>query len=173
VLCGHSMGGLVAACLVGRGLAQVDALVLSSPALDPGLGRWQQFLLGTFERIVPALSLRNGLDPDLLSHDPEVVAAYRADPQVHDRISPRLARFIIDAGTEVMARAPHWQVPTLLMYAGADKLVDPEGSRAFAKAAPAQVVTACCFEDLFHEILNEVEAEPVYDLVRQWLLARF
>jgi alpha-beta hydrolase superfamily lysophospholipase len=102
-----------------------------------------------------------------------VVAAYRADPSVHDRISARLARFIADAGPLVVGRAAQWKAPTLLMYAGADKLVDPRGSRAFAAAAPAQVVTAHCFEALFHEIFNELDSEPVFEMLRQWLDERF
>ena len=44
VLLGHSLGGLVAASFVARGVRQVDALVLSSPALDPGLSAFQKFL---------------------------------------------------------------------------------------------------------------------------------
>ena len=39
VLLGHSMGGLVAASFVARGVRPVDALVLSSPALSP---TWQR-----------------------------------------------------------------------------------------------------------------------------------
>ena len=64
----------------------------------------------------------------------------------------------------VRTRAPSWKVPTLLMYAGDDRLVDPAGSRAFAAAAPPQFVTARCFEGCYHEIFNEPDAEPVYRL---------
>ena len=55
------------------------------------------------------------------------------------------------------------------MYAGADRLVNPEGSRAFAAAAPQQVVSAHCFEGLYHEIFNEPESQPVFERLRQWL----
>ena len=109
----------------------------------------------------------------MISHDPAVVAAYRADKLVHDRISARLARFIADDGPATVALAPDWKVPTLLLYAGADKLVNPAGSRAFAAAAPKQVVTAHCFETLYHEIFNELDAEPVFAALKAWLDARF
>lgn len=173
ILLGHSMGGLVAAWLVALGQARVEGLVLSSPALDPGLSAFQKLLLATLPRVAPNLTVGNGLDPDFLSHDPEVVAAYRADARVHDRISGRLARFIADGGPMVVAHASHWPVPTLLMYAGTDKLVDPAGSRAFAAAAPGQTVTSHCFEDLFHEIFHEAESEPVFEMLERWLDARF
>jgi alpha-beta hydrolase superfamily lysophospholipase len=173
IVLGHSLGGLVAARLVALGGVPIDGLVLSSPALDPGLSRFQKILVAILPRIAPNLTVGNGLDPDFLSHDAEVVAAYKADPRVHDRVSARLGRFIAQGGAPVLAHAGDWKVPTLLMYAGADKLVDPAGSRAFAAAAPAAVVAAHCFEDLFHEIFNELESEAVFEVLRHWLDARF
>ena len=64
-------------------------------------------------------------------------------------------------------------MPTLLLYAGDDRLVKPAGSKAFAAAAPPAVVTARCFPALYHEIFNEREAGPVFESLRDWLDARF
>ena len=173
LLLGHSMGGLVASCFVAQKRLTVDGLILSSPALDPGLNAFQRLLLAFMPRLAPNFTVGNGLDVDFISHDAGVVAAYKADPRVHDRISGRLARFIADAGPWVVSRAPQWKVPTLLLYAGADQLVNPRGARAFAEAAPKDVVTVRCFDDLFHELFNELDAEPVFEALRQWLDARF
>lgn len=173
VLLGHSMGGLVAAGFVARGVLPVDGLVLSSPALALRTTAVQRLLLNIVPRVAPNVTVGNGLDPTYLSHDPQVVAAYRQDPRVHDRISGRLGRFLADEGQLVRTRTPHWTVPTLLLYAGDDRLVDPTGSRAFAERAPRDVVTARCFDDLWHEIFNERDAEPVFAALRQWLDARF
>ncbi|MEJ6021393.1 alpha/beta hydrolase [Ramlibacter sp. PS4R-6] len=173
IVFGHSMGGLVAACLVALGQVRVDGLVLSSPALDAGLTPVQKFLLATLPRIAPNLVVRNGIDPHNISRDPAVVAAYQADPRVHDRISARLGRFIADAGPTVIAHAAQWSVPTLLMFAGEDKLVSPAGSRAFAEAAPPQVVATHCFEHCFHEIFNEPDNEAVFGMLQRWLDANF
>lgn len=173
ILLGHSLGGLVAARFVSLALRPVQALVLSSPAFDPGLNAVQKLLLAVLPKIAPNLRVGNGLDPSLLSHDPAVVAAYRADRLVHDRISGRLARFIADSGPATLARAPSWTVPTLLLYAGADQLVNPAGSRAFAAAAPKAVVNSRCFEALYHELFNELQSAPVFAELKQWLDARF
>lgn len=169
ILLGHSMGGVVAARFVALGIRPVDALVLSSPALDPGLSNWQKVLLRVLSRIAPALRVGNGLKSQYLSHDPEVVAAYRADPLVHDRISARLIRFIADSGEQVIAAAPLWKVPTLLMYAGNDRLVNPAGSRRFAATVPRAKIKVICFEAMYHEILNEQDAAPVYAALQTWL----
>lgn len=175
ILLGHSMGGLVAARAVSLGLRPVDALVLSSPALDVGKGAPLRALVRALDRIAPGLRLGNGIDAGRLSHDAAVVQAYRADPWVHDRISVRLAQFMFSAGPAVIACAPRWSVPTLLLYAGQDAAVRPAGSAAFARAAPPGRVTAQAFAALFHELFNEPAQDQarVFEALQTWLAARF
>jgi alpha-beta hydrolase superfamily lysophospholipase len=173
LLFGHSMGGLLAASFVSRGRQPVDALVLSSPLLAMRLNPVQKMMMRVMPKVAPNLTVNNGVDPEFLSHDRAVVDDYRIDPRVHNRVSGRLARFLADEAPAVVARAAHWQVPTLLLYAGQDKVVDPEGSRAFAAAAPRTMVASHCFEDHYHEIFNEADREPVYGQLQQWLDARF
>jgi alpha-beta hydrolase superfamily lysophospholipase len=173
ILLGHSMGGLVAAQFVAQKVRPVSALVLSSPALDTGLNVVQKALLAVLPQIAPNLRIGNGLNPSFISHDPAVVAAYKADKLVHDRISARLALLIAEGGPAVITQAPQWTTPTLLLYAGDDRLVNPVGSRAFAAAAPKEVVTAQCFDTLHHEIFNEIKSGPVFEALKRWLDARF
>jgi alpha-beta hydrolase superfamily lysophospholipase len=180
VLLGHSMGGLIAARFVAGALGatvapwqrDVDALVLSSPALDPGMNAGQKLLLALLGNLAPNLAVGNGLKPDWISRDPAIVAAYVADPLVHDRVTPRLVRFILDGGATVRAVAPRWRVPTLLIWAGSDRCVAPGGSAAFAAAAPAGVVQAQAFAGLAHEIFNEPEKDEVFAVLGAWLAER-
>jgi alpha-beta hydrolase superfamily lysophospholipase len=177
LLLGHSMGGLVAARFCAEGLAAtpapwfraVDALVLSSPALDPGMNAAQKLLLALLGGLAPNLAVGNGLKPAWISRDPAVVQAYKNDPLVHDRVTPRLVRFIVDGGRHVLAQAARWSLPTLLLYAGSDRCVAPAGSAAFASAAPAAVLTAREFKPLFHEIFNEPEQADVFGVLNAWL----
>jgi alpha-beta hydrolase superfamily lysophospholipase len=176
VLLGHSMGGLVAARFVagddGAGWARpVDALVLSSPALDPGMSIPQKLLLAMLGRLAPNLALGNGLKPAWISRDAQVVRNYAADPLVHDRVTPRLARFIVDGAETVAERASDWRVPTLLLYAGSDRCVAPAGSAGFAAAAPQALVAAHEFRPLYHEIFNEPEQAEVFGVLHDWLEA--
>lgn len=173
VVLGHSMGGLVAAAFARAHPSQLDGLVLSSPAFATHATPVQRMLLRTLPRLTPNLRVGNGLDTRWLSHDPAVEIAYRADPLVHDRISARLGQFINDGGAGIIAAAPDWAVPTLLVYAGDDRLVDPAGSRAFAAAAPSAMVTSCCLADAYHEIFNEADARPAFDALHCWLDERF
>lgn len=169
----HSMGGSVAAQFVAQERRPVDALVLSSPALAAKLSAVQRLQLRIGLAVAPFLTQGNGIDANDISHDPEVVARYLGDPLNHNRVCAQLAKSILDGGELARAAAARWSVPTLLVYAGADQLVDPAGSDAFAASAPREVVESERFPGLFHEILNEgVLAAPVFARLERWLDAR-
>jgi len=177
ILVGHSLGGLVAGRFVAEGLRPtpapwwqpVDALVMSSPALDPGANALQKFLLATVAPMLPDLAVNNGLKTDWISRSGAVVKAYAEDPLVHDRITGRLGRFVAQEGRAVIAAAPRWKTRTLLMWAGADRCVAPAGSAAFARAAPKDVVTTREWPGLSHEIFNEPEQDAVLEAMCAWL----
>ena len=88
---------------------------------------------------------------------------------MHDRVTPRLVKFLLDGGEFVRARASQWRVPTLLLYAGSDRCVAPAGSAALAAAAPKSVLSAREFPALFHEIFNEPEQREVFAALGEWL----
>jgi alpha-beta hydrolase superfamily lysophospholipase len=177
---GHSLGGLIAGRLVSEGLAPapaawwqpVDALVLSSPALDPGTNAVQKLLLAVVAPLLPNLAVNNGLKVDWISREPAVVQAYATDPLVHDRVTGRLGLFVARQGPAVIAAAPRWTTPTLLMWAGADRCVAPAGSATFAARAPRDVVTVREWPGLFHEIFNEPEQGAVLQALDDWLAAK-
>jgi len=174
LLLGHSMGGLVALRAVLDERITPQALVLSSPALRSHASRGLQRLAATLSHLLPNLRLRNGLDLERLSHDPQVVAAYRDDVLCHDRVSPRLADFIFRAGASCIADAHRLEVPALLLVAGDDALVAAAGSRDFsAAAARTKRLTTRYFAALYHELFNE--AEPgrgqVLRQLQDWLRA--
>ena len=173
ILLGHSAGGAFAARFVVESRSVVDGLVLSSPALAADLSTFQRIQLAIGTLLAPSLAQGNGLDANSISHDTAVVRAYREDPLVHDRVTARLARAILDSGRVVSEAAPRWRVPTLLLYSGDDHLVASRGSDAFAAAAPRHVVESERFDALYHEILNEgAAAAPVYAHLERWLDAR-
>jgi alpha-beta hydrolase superfamily lysophospholipase len=173
ILLGHSMGGLVAARFVSLSLRPVEGLVLSSPALDAGLGFWTRLLLRIMLACAPDFALSRNQDPSELTHDPQAVQAFRDDRLIHRSMTARLAQFIVRNGQATLACAGNWRVPTLLLYAGTDLRVNPQGSLRFVQAAPKAIVSAQCFDAMYHEVFNELEREQVLGHLKAWLDARY
>jgi alpha-beta hydrolase superfamily lysophospholipase len=171
LLFGHSLGGALAAELVVHRKVPVRGLILSSPALATGMTPGQRALAAVLGALAPSLAVGNGLEPSQLSHDPEVVRAYLEDPLVHDRISARLVRWLVRAGERARALAHTLEVPTLLLVAGSDRLVDPVGSRTFFEKTPGGRAQLKWYADMRHEILNETADRQarVLDDLEDWL----
>lgn len=175
IVLGHSMGGcVVARAVTGGWIASPRGMVLSSPGLVPGIDAVRRAVARVGSRIAPALRVPHGLPLDRLSHDPAVAPAMRADPLVHDRVTPRLVRFMLDGGARAIADAPRCTVPTLLLVAGDDHFVRPDGARRFHARMQPGVSTLHEYPTLYHELFNErpVErARVMADLVA-WLGGR-
>jgi alpha-beta hydrolase superfamily lysophospholipase len=173
-LLGHSMGGTLAARAATGGWVQPRGLVLSSPALAVSVTPVQRAMAALGRRLMPDRPVPNRLRLEGLSHDTAVVDAYRADELTHDRITARLYDSILAAADASLAAAPDFRVPTLLLVAGDDLLVDPRGSRRFAAALPEGVGELHVYDALYHELFNERaddRARVLADL-RAWIEAR-
>jgi alpha-beta hydrolase superfamily lysophospholipase len=171
LLLGHSLGGTVAAMATLGGWVAPRALIMSSPALALHVSPPRSAAIAIARRLIPDVALPNRLPTDKLSHDEREVAAYRSDPLVHDRITPRLYGFLAEAGAAVRRKPARLTVPTLLLAAGDDGLVDARGSRELAAALAPVTGAVHLYEDLRHELFNEREPDRtrVLDDLAAWL----
>ena len=163
------MGGLFAARLALGHLSPLRGLILSSPALAVRLTPLDRSMLKALSFLAPFLGVPNGVQPRFLSHDSKVVSAYKADPLVHGKISSRLLKAIVRAMAYCQVSAGTLKVPTLLLVAGDDRLVDADGSRQFVTKTPVGMAQMHIYPGFFHEVLNEPEAERVFADIRSWL----
>jgi alpha-beta hydrolase superfamily lysophospholipase len=175
-LFGHSQGGLVVLRLVVEDAAGVAGVVVTSPFLGIHPSSRPSALLAAAARVLskalPGLRLDNGLDAAGLSHDRTVVEAYRADPLVSHKASSRWLTETLAAHEQVLAMAGRLSVPTLVIQAGGDTIVDGEATKRWVAAAPAALVEHVVLEGLYHEVLNEPEKAEVLDRIGRWLDAR-
>lgn len=172
LLFGHSMGGLFAARFATAALSPLRALILSSPALAVPLSGAQKLLLKTMRALAPGMAVPNGLQTRYLSHDPTVVDAYVKDPLVHPKISSRLLTGMLAAIDFSQTHAATLTIPTLMVVAGDDHLVDASGSDSFFKRLAPGIGTMHLYRDFYHEVFNEVDARRVFADVRSWLQER-
>ncbi|MCC6349525.1 MAG: lysophospholipase [Candidatus Eisenbacteria bacterium] len=170
ILLGHSMGAVLALDYALAHPRELLALVVSAPALRiPAPPWWKLTLANVARATAPSTGFANGLDPDGLSSDPEVVKAYREDPRVHDRISPRLYFAFNEARQRCLREARTLQVPTLILQGMADRIVDPKGALEFAGACPHGMMRFVTLKDVRHEPFNDTGREAVIRDLAAWL----
>jgi alpha-beta hydrolase superfamily lysophospholipase len=170
VLLGHSMGGLMALDYALAHPKTLLGVVASAPAIRTAPPPPLKVALGKVASLVqPAAGFPNGIRDEDISRDPEVLAARKADPLMHDRISPRTYFAMVEARARVLADARRLAVPTLLLQGAADKVVDPKGTLEFTVGAPHEHVRLVTYRDAYHEVLNDLcRAEVLKDLIG-WL----
>ena len=170
LLLGHSMGGLIATLfLIERQQAFVAAAV-SGPAIVPAEppSRFTVWISRFLSRFFPRLGVLS-LDATGVSRDPEVVAAYQADPLVYGgKIGARLGKEFMDAMAVAQADAPKIRLPILIQHGEADRLTAPAGSRYLFANVASKDKRLEIYPGLFHEIFNEPERDAVLDDLIGW-----
>ena len=173
LLFGHSMGGNLVLNSVLRGMVEPEGILASSPylrlAFSPPKWKWK---LGRFlERVAPHVTVPAGLDPNGISRDLKEVAAYREDPLIHDRISPRYSFPVIEAGEWALENASNMKVPTLVLHGTDDPIIDPEGSRLFHQKVPGSKLVE--IEGGYHELHHDLGRDIYFEALEAWLSGTF
>ncbi len=169
VLYGHSMGGnLVLNYLLQQPQADLPhKAVVTSPALHLPIPNAQQAIMPWAAKLLPHVTIKNGIPASKLSRDPAVVKAYNEDPLVHDRISFLLAHGLVQFGSYAIQRGAQIPVPTLLLHGRDDAVCLISGSEALA--ASSTNVSLKAFDAGFHELHNDDDKEEVLRTVAQWI----
>ena len=173
-LMGHSLGGLVASYYTEKHPSELDGLIASAPALREKMkvSPVKTFLGRTLSSIVPTFTTTTGLDPNLLSHDQEVVQKYVEDPLVHKVATARWFTEYRRVQSETMQGADKITKPCLIIQSGADGIVDPSATNEFFKRIKSSDKTLKVYEGFYHESLNEIGKESVLGDIDTWLSAR-
>lgn len=169
IVFGHSLGGLLTMTYTVRNRPAITAQIASAPALDSELrGQRLKFALANLlGGIVPDIVLPTGLDSSGVSRDPKVVAAYDADPLVHDKGSTGLAKATFAAMDDMMAQTT-FPVPLLIVHGTGDRLTVPAASKTFVNQVTGDV-TLIEYEGIYHELHNEPEQDEVFADIMEWL----
>jgi alpha-beta hydrolase superfamily lysophospholipase len=150
------------------------AMVLSGPAVDAqdAASPVMVFAAKLLGKIAPGLPVEQ-LPTDAVSRDPEVVAAYNADPLVHHgKLPAGIARALIGVGETMPQRAGALKGPLLVVHGEQDKLIPVSGSRHLVECVGATDVHLKVYPELYHEVFNEPERAVVLDDVVSWIEVR-
>lgn len=174
ILIGHSMGGLIALRYALDHPEGLSAVVVSGPLLKLAIPvpAWKESMGRFMSKILPKFSMPNELDPNLLSHDPQVAPKYENDPLVNHMVSSRWFTEATAAMDDVLKRAGNMKMPILVMHGSDDQLCNPEGSKAFFEKCGSEDKTLKIYPGFYHEIFNELGYKQVMGDVEAWLKER-
>lgn len=167
-LMGHSHGGTIALDAVLSGRVAPERLVLVAPWIGLFMkpAAWKTAMSGIVSRLWPTLALDNEIKAEDGSRNPAVIDNFFKDPNIHHVAAARWYTEVLQAQARIRDQGAQLTVPTLLLSAGADRVVANPPMEALAAAAPG-FVQVKKYEGLYHELLLEPEWEEVLaDLAR-------
>ena len=173
VLLGHSFGGLVVLrYLETQPSDPLAAAIVSSPwlGLTHAPPAWKRLAARLLSDLWPTLGISAGLDPDHLSRDQAVNAAWAADPACHDLMTPGAWAEIQWAQRAVTAEGYRIDCPLLFLLAGEDRIVDAHLARAFADGLKS-ISQVHWYPEMYHEVLNDPQGERVLRDIVDFLAA--
>jgi acylglycerol lipase len=169
---GHSLGGLITVHFLLRHQDKLRGAVISAPALvigedaSPMLKRVSHFLM----RVVPKLPILPPTGDNMLSHDPDIDRLWKEDPLTYDgSVRVSMGNQMMIAAEAALQRLHEIRLPLLLMHGTDDKMTNPKGSELFYKEAQSKDKTIKLWDDMYHEIFNEVGKSEVIQVAADWL----
>jgi alpha-beta hydrolase superfamily lysophospholipase len=172
-LIAHSVGGAIALdfLLDEQRLPRPARLVLAAPwlRLKMPVAAPKRLAANVAAKVLPTLSMPNGLRAEEVSRSPSARENFAADPLIHHVATAGWFMATLRAQARIRVRAEKLVVPTLLLLAGQDRIVANEANAALAAAAGAMVETRT-YPALYHELFLEPEADAVIADVAAWLL---
>jgi alpha-beta hydrolase superfamily lysophospholipase len=170
IVLGHSMGGGVVFAYGVEHPDDYSAMVLSGPAVyaQDAVSPVMITVAKVVGGLMPGLPVED-LPADAVSRDPEVVAAYEADPLVHHgKLPAGIAKALIGVGETMPQRAASLTAPLLVVHGAEDKLIPVEGSRRLLEC----VGPIDAHLKVYPELFNEPERAVVLDDVVSWIEVR-
>ncbi len=116
-----------------------------------------------------SLQLSTGLNASSISHDPEVVEAYRMDRLNHEKMTPRFFTTMNRAFADTLGRDSGVEIPIQFLIPLQDGLVDADKALGFARGFKSRDKRIKTYASFFHEPLNEIGKEEVFSDLASWI----
>ncbi|HEU4830157.1 MAG TPA: alpha/beta hydrolase [Gemmatimonadales bacterium] len=166
---GTSLGGLAALDYAAAHPAGLAGVVAISPPLGKLAVPAHLLALGrVLSRVWPRFSLQAGMDLGGLARDPDVAATVLGDPLFHRLGTARLATEV-EATIARLRRLRDFPVPLLLLHGGADRMVPPDGSRAFHAGLGSGDHTYLEYPAGYHALTADTGKERVLADITRWM----
>jgi alpha-beta hydrolase superfamily lysophospholipase len=177
-LLGHSFGGLLATYAASIMQDNCPPVFLSSPLfkIRQEVPHWKKIAAAALPRVAPLAPVPIDIVPENLSENPENNAAYMADEMNLFSISARFGNIFLNSVNDDMIRQAIQSLRSqiTLVFAGADKLVDPNKTRSLLSLFPKGRFRSQEIKGAGHEIFNELPQfrQQAVDAFTHWIDSR-
>jgi acylglycerol lipase len=171
-LLGHSAGGVTAVAYALDHQNRIDGLICESFAFRVFAPNFALKLLEGASHFVPHAHVLK-LKMEDFSRDPDWVAELLADPLTLDEVQPvATVAALARAGERFEREFGRITLPLLILHGTADKATRPDGSEQFHQAAGSADKTLKLYEGYYHDLLNDLGREQVFEDIDRWIEAR-
>ena len=170
----QSVGAVVASLWAHDYAPAIRGLTLASPAFKiklyvplarPSLALWH--------KIVGLFFVNSYVKPAYLTHDPQRIASYQADPLITRPIAVNMLLGLHEAAKRVVTDAQAIVVPTQLLISGADFVVHLPPQHQFFDSLGSRIKECHVLPGFYHDTLGEKERAGAVEKVRAFVLKLF
>ncbi|WP_201625261.1 alpha/beta fold hydrolase [Psychrobacter immobilis] len=163
LLIASSIGAVLAAAWVHDYAPNIRGMILGTPALKIRL--YLPFAIPSL-KVARALGLMSRVSSyvkaQVLTHDKDAQRAYNADPLISNSISTDLLIDTHATGQRLLDDAGAITVPTFVLCAGKDYVVDKQAERDFYEAINTTTKRWQLYPDSYHAIFHETNKADVF-----------
>ena len=171
---GQSVGGVLVATWVHDYAPKIRCMVLATPAFKVKLYvPLARATLNLLHRFIGNFHVNSYVKPRALTHDPERIASYEADPLIRRPISVNILLALYSTADRVIADAQAIQVPTQLLISGADFVVHLKPQIEFFERLGAAVKEKHVFDGFYHDTLGEKDRHLAMEKARDFIVRMF
>lgn len=167
---GHSLGGMLVLYYLIQRQPVLKGAVVTSPGLRTMIDQ-QKIKIAAVKilgSLLPKVSIPNGLELEGLARDERVIEEYQNDSLVHDRVSLRMGKGMIETIEFIFENAAKINIPLLLMHGSGDRLTYAAGSEEIS-ALVKEDCTLKIWDCYYHELHNEPEKDDVFKFLIEWV----
>ncbi|PYI93108.1 MAG: hypothetical protein DME97_07320 [Verrucomicrobia bacterium] len=174
IVLAHSVGAVSVAAWVHDYAPPIRAMILATPAFRVRL--YVPLAIQSLrlkQKFVGPGYVKSYVKAKMLTHDPAQAALYDADPLIFRQIAVNVLIGLHDAGTRLLADAGAINLPTLMLSAGRDWVVNLKAQRQFFNGLSSSEKRMHVFPAAYHALFHERERAQVIDRVRDFVQERF
>ncbi|WP_213957377.1 MULTISPECIES: bifunctional alpha/beta hydrolase/class I SAM-dependent methyltransferase [unclassified Variovorax] len=170
----QSVGAVLVATWAHDYAPRVRGLTLASPAFKVKLYvPFARAGLGLMHKLRGLFFVNSYVKARFLTHDPERIASYEADPLISRPIAVNILLGLYEAADRIVADANAITQPVQLLISGADWVVHHKPQHEFFKRLGSATKTKMELPGFFHDTLGEKDRAPAVAAIRAFVLQLF